>query len=243
MLRGTSWPRSTPRCPPARRPPASLRSATACGCRAPCCRGNIASRPGSIPPPAARPSSTRRDTSGWNSAPSPPRRPACRPSPATKLDSSWRRAPPAWLRLRSLRPGTRPSVRPLAGRPGPGHAPRSSIHAGEDLLASTGLPLDSPGFVTTAFDLPDTATLNGLMLAVLDGSERLPVHGAWGLPVAETITLLPPQAGERYVMLGDVVLTGIDAHLDPATGCRARLDSTDPGPNRPGHELQARGGD
>ena len=47
---------------------------------------------------------------------------------------------------------------------------------------------------------------------------RLPVHGAWGLPVAEAITLPPPQAGDRYVMLGDVVLTGFDAHLDLATG-------------------------
>ena len=99
------------------------------------------------------------------------------------------------------------------------------VHAGEALLAANELPLDSPGFVTTAFDLPDTATLNGLTLTVMAGTERLPVYGAWGLAVAEPITLPPPQTGDRYVMLGDVVLTGFEARLDPATGDLA-LDLT-----------------
>ena len=78
---------------------------------------------GVYPTASGAPSSTRRDTSRSNSAPSPPGgQPAAHHRPR-KSDPGRRHAPPARRRLRSLCPGTRPPVRPLAGRPGPGRAP------------------------------------------------------------------------------------------------------------------------
>ncbi len=75
-------------------------------------------------------------------------------------------------------------------------------------LAESWLPLSQPGYVTTAHDLPDTETVGGLWLTASVGDDMLWMRGAWGLPLMPGIALPGPAGGDRYIMVGDVVVTG-----------------------------------
>ena len=85
-----------------------------------------------------------------------------------------------------------------------------SLYAGTDKLAHVALPTVTPGFLTTVHDLPDTATIGGLWLEVRQYGEPLWAQGAWGLPLTPGAQLDGPLSGERYLIVGDVVITRLD---------------------------------
>ena len=83
-----------------------------------------------------------------------------------------------------------------------------SVRAGSRELARGELSVAEPGYLTTAHDLPDTETVNGLRVTVEAEGEALRAGGAWGLPLGSSVALDGPVPGERYIMVGDVVVVG-----------------------------------
>lgn len=73
------------------------------------------------------------------------------------------------------------------------------------------------GFITTAYDLPDFETVNGLWITLTD-TELIWVRGAWQLPLGAGIKLPGPAPGERYIILGEVVVTGVEILPQSAMG-------------------------
>ncbi len=97
-----------------------------------------------------------------------------------------------------------------------------SLYTGSGELAHSALPAVTPGFLTTAHDLPDTATVGGLWLEVQqDSGEFLWARGAWGLPLTPGARLDGPFPGERYLMVGDVVITQVDVQATQRPGSGA----------------------
>ncbi len=93
--------------------------------------------------------------------------------------------------------------------------------AGDDtLLDDHRQPVDSQGFLSTAHDLPDTATLNGVHLIVQASDEPLPVHGLWNIITGDSLWLPAPQPGERYVPIGETVLTHYDTQATSTDSSR-----------------------
>jgi hypothetical protein len=68
--------------------------------------------------------------------------------------------------------------------------------------------VDNTGFVTTAYDVPDIEAANGLVIRLEAAGESLAPHGLWQLPIGDAIYLPSMDWDSRYVMIGDVVLTG-----------------------------------
>lgn len=83
------------------------------------------------------------------------------------------------------------------------------------LLADHQQAANSPGFLDTAHDLPDTATLGGVRLTVQTQGEALPVLGPWNFVVGNSLWLPAPQPGERYVPVGAAILTRSETQATP----------------------------
>ncbi len=96
-----------------------------------------------------------------------------------------------------------------------------SLYAGTDELTHSALPAVTPGFLTTAHDLPDTATVGGLWLEVQQDGETLWARGAWGLPLTPGARLDGPLSGERYLTVGEVVITRVDVQATRQPGSEA----------------------
>ena len=86
-------------------------------------------------------------------------------------------------------------------------------NAAEQPLAAADIPLGERGFLTTAHDLPDVATVDGLRITIAreDGELLLP-RAAWGLPLSPAASIPGPSAGERYIMIGEAAITSYDVY-------------------------------
>ncbi len=67
------------------------------------------------------------------------------------------------------------------------------------------------GYLTTAHDLPDVETVNGLQLRLERDGEVMPLQGILGLPLTDAMRLDGPRSGERYVPVGNVVIVRANA--------------------------------
>ncbi len=85
-----------------------------------------------------------------------------------------------------------------------------TILGGEHELASQPITLAGSGYLTTAHDLPDIEAVRGLWLSVASNGQPLVAHGALNLPLGKAVALAGPRQGERFVPIGDMVLTGAE---------------------------------
>ncbi|MBN2471406.1 MAG: DUF2723 domain-containing protein, partial [Anaerolineae bacterium] len=88
------------------------------------------------------------------------------------------------------------------------------------------------GFVTTAYDIPDTAAAHGVEITIMLSGEPLDVRGAWQLPIQAAVYLPPLQARTHYIPLGDIIITGYaqqeGAPESSTTRLRITIRSTQP---------------
>lgn len=89
-----------------------------------------------------------------------------------------------------------------------------------------------PGYLTTAFDIPDTEAARGLDIIVTEDGRPLVVRGAWHLPVQPAIYLPPIAPNQHYIMVGDVIITDYAVHhrddVQGSTTVQLTMQSTVP---------------
>ncbi len=87
-------------------------------------------------------------------------------------------------------------------------------HEGQGLAQDFLQGSATAGFITTVYDIPDTAAAQGVRVAVTQDDQQLAVRGAWQLPVQPAIALPPVRPGSRYIPVGDAIIT--DYSIEPA---------------------------
>ncbi|MBN1966953.1 MAG: hypothetical protein JW910_20035, partial [Anaerolineae bacterium] len=92
------------------------------------------------------------------------------------------------------------------------------LWAGEHGLAAGTIPVVEAGFVTTAHDLPDDAVNDGITLTVGPEGAEIAPRLLWGLPGSTRLSLSGPRFGERYLMVGDVVITAYTVEMPAESG-------------------------
>ncbi|NPV65607.1 MAG: DUF2723 domain-containing protein [Anaerolineae bacterium] len=93
-------------------------------------------------------------------------------------------------------------------------------------LASQSITLTGSGYLTTAHDIPDTEAVRGLWLSVARNGQPLAVHGVLNLPLGQTVALAGPRQGERFVSIGEMVLSSLDTVALSGTGQAVAVSMT-----------------
>jgi len=90
------------------------------------------------------------------------------------------------------------------------------------LLSADTLSWQMPGFFTTVYEVPDFEVVSGLRLALEQQGQPLWGNAAWNLPLLPEVALAGPVPGERYIMIGEVIVTGYG--IKAASGTVSAVD-------------------
>ncbi len=98
-----------------------------------------------------------------------------------------------------------------------------AIHTADDrTLVEASFAAVEAGFITSAYDLPDFETVNGLWITLATPEGPLWTRGAWNFPLEPGISLPGPAPGDRFIMLGDVVV--VDVKILPGSEAGESVD-------------------